>query len=407
MLAKKDLSINLSNREPLRNEIWNGPIRRGAFCDNLRPYQICINCVMDTTDPEIKFNIEGLCSYCIKISNFKHNKIAQSFNNVSLMKILNNIKLNRKSGQDYDCIIGLSGGIDSSYLAVKTKEWGLKPLAVHIDTGWNTNIANENITKVLNYVRTDLYTKVIDWSELRNTQVAYLKSGIANVDIPQDHLIFKTIYDISKELKIKCILSGSNYSSESVLPEEWGYDAMDGYQIKNIINIFGQDDSNHIKPMTYYDFYVNKSIVQKIQTVSPLNYITYSKNFAEKFLSTKIGWESYGEKHYESIWTKYFQGYFLPYRFGYDKRKAHYSSLILSNQISRSNALKRLSSSSLSETTLHHLENFICNKLEINSEYLEFLKNIPLSHFSDYRNQSHLKNYYALVSSKVHKLLTF
>jgi hypothetical protein len=216
-------------------------------------------------------------------------------------------------------------------------------------------------------------------------------------------VIFRTIYDICKEFRIQFILSGSNYASESILPEEWGYDAMDGYQIKKIIQQFGKNNTHHIDPLSYLNFYFSKSMFQGIRTFSPLNFVEYSKDDAIKFLNAQTGWQNYGEKHYESIWTKYFQGYFLPYRFGYDKRKAHYSSLILSRQISRDKAFDLLAESSFTQENLLQAERFICNKLEITSEELNYFKNIPLSHYSDYKNKKQSRSVYSTLSAQVQK----
>lgn len=302
-------------------------------------YKRCTLTIMDTSDPLITFDSNGVSSH---VKYFQDSVIPawgiyQKDNDIK--KVINHIKSRKIANSNYDCIAGISGGVDSSYLVYRLKDWGLKTLLVHIDAGWNSKLAVENIYKVVEYSGFDLETLVIDWEEFRKVQIAFLKSGVANQDIPQDHVFISGLYQIAKKNKIRSIISGSNYATESILPTAWGYDASDRDHIKDICIKHGAGRAYRRIPTTrLYDLLITYPMIYKIKTYSLLNNINYSKGRAIKELS-EIGWVYYGGKHYESRWTHFFQSYYLPKRFGYDKRLAHLSSLILSKEITREEAL--------------------------------------------------------------------
>ena len=375
--------LSLQNRVPLnlREEALN-PLT-GAFCDF--PLMMrCSNCLMDTSDPTISFDDQSLCSFCIASKTWDFVKVNSEANNIKIESMVDSIKKNN-SKSEFDCLIGISGGVDSSYLALLAVDWGLKPLFVHVDAGWNTNVANQNINNLLDSINQELYTVVVDWNSVRESQIAFLKSGVANQDVPQDYLFTRHILNVARKFGVKSILSGSNMATESILPKEWGYDAQDPVHIKSIHKAFLSDNQDRIE----VDGLIKSRLIRtfgKIEVHRPLNLVPYSRNNALKTLENYCDWQNYGPKHFESRWTRYFQGYFLPLRFGYDKRKPHLSSRILSGELTKAQAEIEMSNSNYDIETLSEDEIFICNKLNLtHAAFLEF-KNLPLGHFSDYPN---------------------
>lgn len=338
---------------------------------------------MDTTDPAISFDKDGICNHCTGARKFfsastllKPEEIPPSAREA----------LGSGSKSEYDCIIGLSGGVDSSYLLVKAVQWGLRPLVVHIDAGWNSEIAVGNIFRLVERLGLDLHTEVIDWDVLRRAQIAFLKSGLANLDIPQDHVFTASLLKVAIKEGVEVILTGSNMATESILPAQWGYDSLDGKHIHGVFRRFGEGDFQNYPLFSLYQFRYKLFKKYGIRFLNPLNEIEYSKKTALSSLATDFGWQDYGGKHYESVWTKYFQGHLLPYRFGYDKRKAHLSSRIASGELSREDALAELKRPLYDKQALRLDEDFIASKLEIDSEELRSLKEVPLRHYSDYPN---------------------
>lgn len=348
--------------------------------------QICNHCVLDDDCvPNIHFDHSGICNYC---NHFYHVISKDWFPNEigkkKLTKILNRIKDEGKN-KEYDCIIGLSGGIDSSYMTFKAKEWGLRPLVVHVDAGWNSELAVSNIEKIINYTGFDLHTEVIDWDVMRRLQLAFFKSGISNQDVPQDHIFFSTLYKYSIKHKINFSIGGGNIATESILPDIWHGPAMDAISIKDIFKRFGEGTLENYNTISFFQYYILYPFVNKLTTIRPLNFMPYNKDLAKTELG-KIGFRSYTEKHGESIFTKFFQEYYLPKKFNIDKRKAHLSSLILSNQISREKALEELKTPPHDAKEIDNTINYICKKLEItNAEFEELLK-VPNRKYEDFDN---------------------
>jgi len=360
------------------------PIKKAAFVSDTKPYQVCARCVMDTTDPHITFDEKGECSHC---QYFDNNVTPNWFPNEEGQQKLEDMISRVKAygvGKEYDSIIGLSGGIDSSYIAVKVAEWGLRPLVVHVDAGWNSELAVENIKQIVSRLGFDLVTHVVNWQEMRDLQRAFLRSNLANQDVPQDHAFFAALYSYAVKAKIKYVISGSNYATESVLPQSWGYNAMDVTHLTEIHKSFGERKLKTFPRVSAFDFYINYPRIKKMEVLAPLNFISYNKEDAIRILEQDYGWRYYGGKHYESRWTRFFQGFYLPHKFGYDKRKAHLSSLVVAKQISREEAVVELSKPLYSDSDAMSDKEFVAKKLGFTANELDELIAAPPRHYSEF-----------------------
>lgn len=358
----------------------------------MRPYQICTNCVMDTTDSAIQFDVKGVCDHC----NTYYTKTLPFWDTsetgfAQLQKVVESIKTAGK-GKEFDCIIGMSGGIDSSYLVYAAKEiLGLKPLVFHVDAGWNSQIAVNNIERIVDNLGLDLYTEVIDWEEMKDLQLAYFKAGVPHIDTPQDHAFFATMYNFASKYKVKYILTGANYSTECVRnPIEWMYYQSDVIQLKDIHKKFGTRPLKKY-PLTsilWHKLYL--PYIKGIKVVKPLNNVSYIKSEAMQLLQDKFGWQPYPQKHFESRFTKFYESYWLPKKFGYDVRKVQYSSLILTNQMTREQALEKLKQPPYDESTIHQDFEFIANKLGITERELQTYFDAPNKTYKDYASQENI-----------------
>lgn len=372
--------------------IDGSPITKAAFVPNGKPYQICKRCVMDTTDPEIHFDESGVCNHC----HYFDKAILAAWptpeeGKIKLEAMISEIKEYGK-GKKYDCILGISGGIDSSYCATRIAEWGIRPLVVHVDAGWNSELAVMNIEQICKRLGFDLITHVVNWEEMKDLQVAFLKSNVANQDTPQDHVFFAALYAYAEKENIKYVISGSNYATESILPRAWGYDSNDAVQLKAIHRLYGSRKLKTFPTTSFYKHYYKYPRIMRMKVARPLNFIPYNKEMAIEILERDYGWRYYGGKHYESRWTRFFQAYYLPHKFGYDKRKAHLSSLILSGQMTREDALLELSKPLYNEKDLAEDKLFIAKKLGLTLGQLEELIAQDPKHFTDYPNyQVYLK----------------
>ena len=369
-------------------------------------YQICTKCVMDTTDPEISFDSDGVCSHCVEFDReTSKGWFPNEEGSKRLSEIIDVIKETGKN-QEYDCILGLSGGVDSSYLAFKMSEYGIRPLVVHVDAGWNSELAVKNIESVVSYCNFDLHTHVVDWEEMRDLHLAYLQSGISNQDVPQDHIFFSVLYHFATKNKIRYVLSGGNLSTEGIFPTSWhGGSAMDSINLKAIHKKFGSRKLKTYSTISFFKYYFWYPFFKKMRTVRPLNYMPFDKELAIKELTETIGWRSYGRKHGESVFTKIFQNYYLPKKFGYDKRLPHLSSLIVSGQMTRDEALEKLKEPLYDKGELEIDINFLCKKLRISREQFdEFLKP-PGRYYSDYKNWDRLYKITKFIQKKIQKVL--
>lgn len=353
-------------------------------------YQICTRCIMDTTDPEISFNEEGVCNHCIKFDTLiKPRWYPGSEGKIKFDGMVKNI-IKEGEGQEYDCVIGLSGGIDSSYLAyfLRTNYPQLRLLAIHIDAGWNSELAVHNIEQIVKKLNIDLHTEVINWKEMKDLQVSYLKSQLANQDVPQDHAFFSTLYRIAVEkFQIRYFLSGFNFATESILPSSWGYSAMDAKQLRAVHKQYGTVPLKEYKTVGFFKKYIYYPYIKKFQIISPLNYFPYNKEEAKKIIMDNLNWKDYGGKHHESRFTKFFQSYWLPQKFGYDKRRAHLSSLIVSGQLSREAAIEEMKQDVYTEDTLREDMEFLAKKLGFSVEEFTRIMNMPNKTFYDYPSE--------------------
>jgi N-acetyl sugar amidotransferase len=348
--------------------------------------KICKKCVMDNEgNSEITFNDQGVCNYCFEYEEkYKKRVFTNNQGTKRLIDILNKIKKSKKKNK-YDCVIGVSGGVDSTYVALKVIELGLNPLAVHLDNGWNSELAIHNIQKMLEKLDIDLYTHVIDWNEFKNLQMSFLKCSTPDGEIPTDHAITSILYQIANKLGIKYIISGNNFISEGIMPKMWAYGHIDWKYISSVHSKFG---SIPIKTFPYASlskifWYI---VARRIKLISILNYLNYDKNKAMKEIKEKLDWKYYGGKHYESNYTKFYQGYILPHKFKIDKRKLHLSALILSNQITRTKALKELKKPIYPLEDINRDVEYFRKKLNLSIDDFEKILNDKPKNFFDYPN---------------------
>jgi aminotransferase len=349
-------------------------------------YQCCSKCVMDTSDPEISFNAEGVCNHCTEFERTtSKNWFPDKEGEARWASIVERIKRSG-AGKEYDCILGLSGGVDSSYLALKMKEFGLRPLVMHVDGGWNSGLAVANIEAIVKHCNYDLHTHVVDWEEMKDLQLAYLRAGIANQDVPQDHIFFASLYHFATKNKIRYILSGGNLATEGIFPRSWHGSAMDAINLKAIHRQFGARALKNYKTISFFEYYFWYPLVKKMRTVRPFNFMLYNKAEALEELKRTVGYKPYPRKHGESVFTKLFQNYYLPKKFGYDKRRPHLSSLIVSGQLSRDQALRLLEEPLYMPDELEIDTAYFCKKLRITREEFNELVEQPNRHYTDFPN---------------------
>ena len=354
-----------------------------------KPYQICDSCVMDTTDSAISFDENGICDHCTTF--YRHIEPFCKTDDHSLNKIkrvASNIK-RLGLGKQFDCIIGMSGGIDSSYLVYLAKEkLELRPLVFHVDAGWNSQQAVNNIEQITERLDLDLYTEVIDWEEMKDLQLSFFKSGVPHIDTPQDHAFFATMYKFANKHGIKHILTGGNYSTECIRnPKEWMYFQSDVRQIKDIHKKFGTKklQSFPFTNILWHKIYL--PYFKGIKVYRPLDFIPYNKEEATQFLVDNYGYQRYAQKHFESRFTRFYESYWLPKKFGYDTRKVQYSSLIVTGQMSREEALELLKKPAYDPETIEDDIEYIANKLDITTSELMGYFNAPNKTYKDYKNQ--------------------
>ncbi|WP_374597286.1 N-acetyl sugar amidotransferase [Sphingosinicella sp.] len=354
-----------------------------------RAYRICTSCVMDTSDRMIRFDDKGVCDhcnnyYCHTLSNWHTDARGRQ----ELDRMVSAVRAAGK-GEDFDCIIGMSGGIDSSYLTYIAKaELGLRPLVFHVDAGWNSQVAVNNIERLVDGLGLDLFTEVINWEEMKDLQLAFLRSGVSHIDAPQDHAFFATMYKFATQHKVKYILTGANLSTECVRnPVEWMYYQSDSRQLRDIHAKFG---SRPLKTYPTTSILWHKlwlPYVKGIKVLKPLNYVPYIKEEAKALLIERFAWQPYPQKHFESRFTKFYESYWLPKRFGYDVRRVQFSSLILTGQMTREEAVAELEKPPYDQQAIGQEVEFVANKLGISIGELESYMALPLKSYRDYKNQ--------------------
>ncbi len=346
-------------------------------------YQQCMLSVMDTiADPDITFDDKGISNYYYEYQKSEAEKVIKGEEGrKKIEQLAAEIKEAGKNKQ-YDCIMGLSGGVDSTYIAFLAKELGLRPLAIHFDNGWNSELAIMNIENIVTRLGYDLFTNVINWEEFKDLQLAYLKASVVDIEAITDHAIFASMYKLAGEKGITHILSGTNVQTENTLPKSWIFSKSDHINIKAIHKIYGNLSLNTFpfmdnKVKRYYQE------IKGVHSVSFLNYINYNKKQVKALIQRELGWRDYGGKHYESIWTRFYQGYILPKKFNIDKRKAHLSDLIFSGQITKTEALEELRKSPYDDQQLKIDYDFVLKKFNLSKQEFEKLLDAPQqSHYN-------------------------
>jgi hypothetical protein len=355
---------------------------------------VCQRCVMDSSDKKIVFSTTG-CNHCDKaMIDFK--KLESTSSEISF-EMRHEMLRQQSLGNRF--LMGLSGGVDSSYLLSRLVEWGLRPVIFHVDGGWNRPEAVKNVFNLGKEFDLEIRTRIIDWKSMSDLQVAFLKSGLINQDMPQDHAFFSLLYSEARRLKISNIISGWNFQTESILPIDWTDSPMDKKIIQKVSSRYGTMSTRKYPTTSYFQMYFLDPYVNKIKVWKPLSYLNFNRVEAIQNLE-KIGWENYGNKHEESTFTQYFQGYYLPNRFGIDKRKAHLSSLIVSKQISREFALQTLDNPAIPDSNITFLRNYIALKLEIDIAELTYFENMPRITGENLATNQNLKNIGKFVLNK-------
>jgi N-acetyl sugar amidotransferase len=345
--------------------------------------QQCAQCLLDTgDDPFITFNSQGVCNYCLQYARDEANFVRKGKEGEKMLEsVVNEIKVAGKN-RKYDCVIGISGGVDSTYLAYQAKKLGLRPLAVHFDNGWNSELAVKNIENIVSRLNLDLYTLVVDWDEFRDLQLAFFKASVIDIELVTDHVMLATLYKLAIKNNVKYILSGHNIVTESVLPQHWYHNKRDHIHLRAINKLFG---TQPLKTIPYIHSWL-KFLVEwkRIKTVSFLNYMPYNKKEVKEFIMRELGWRDYGGKHYESVFTRFYQGYILVKKFGVDKRKAHLSNLICSGQITRDEALAELEKPPYDPELQQQDYDFVIKKLKVSAEEFEAIMQLPAKKHTDY-----------------------
>jgi len=349
-----------------------------------RPFQQCAISVMDTiSDPNITFDEQGVCNYYHQYKKAEEKEVfTGEAGKTKLAEMVDKIKASGK-GKPYDCITGVSGGVDSTYLTLQAKKLGLRPLVVHFDNGWNSELAVMNIHNIISKLEFDLFTLVVDWNEFKDIQLAYLKASVVDIEAITDHAIIGTLYKLAVEHDIKYILSGSNIVTEFVLPSYWIWSKSDHVNIKAIHKAHG---TVPLKTFPFFskrhkEYYIR---VKGIETVSLLNYMPYEKSAVKKVITEELDWRDYGGKHYESVFTRFYQGYILPEKFKIDKRKAHLSTLIFSGQITKEDALEELKKPIYDAAQLRTDYEFVLKKFNLTDVEFKAIMSLPRREHSDY-----------------------
>ncbi len=344
---------------------------------------------MDTTDSKITFGPDGVCDHCdIFYRDILPNWRTGDRGRRELNELSAKIKRAGR-GKDFDCIIGMSGGIDSSYLTyIAKEELGLKPLVFHVDAGWNSQEAVNNIERLVDKLGLDLYTEVIDWEEMRDLQLAFFKAGVPHIDTPQDHAFFATMYQFAEQHRVKYILTGANLSTEGIRnPLEWMYYQSDSIQLLDIHQKHGARPLVKFPVTSIRRHKIYLPYIKGIRVARPLNYVSYIKQDAINLLVQKFGWQPYPQKHFESRFTRFYEGYWLPKKFGYDTRKVQYSSLIVTGQMTRREALEKLERPALDPDTIRQEFEYVATKLGVSWADLQGYMDAPNKTYKDYRSQ--------------------
>lgn len=345
-------------------------------------YRICKRCLMDTSDPEIVFDEQGVCNHCHDYDRLIAQKAISGNAGQEYLKVQVEKMKRDGRGKPYDCLIGVSGGVDSTYVAYLVKKMGLRPLAVHMDNGWDSELAVRNIEQALKRLGIDLYTEVLDWEEFKDLQVAFLKASTPDSEIPSDHAIWAVLGDTADRLRVRYIVSGFNVRTETHLPRAWSYGHFDWKYIRSVYHQFGR--GSRLKTFPHIGFFTYYRRLLTHRRVDILNYIDFDKAQAMQVLEDELGWRYYGGKHFESIYTRFYQGYILPEKFGFDKRRSHLSSLVCSGELTRAAALDELGKPTYAPAMQEEDREYVIKKLGLNDEEFNRIMSAPKKTFWEY-----------------------
>ncbi|ANS84203.1 hypothetical protein VSVS12_00386 [Vibrio scophthalmi] len=365
----------------------------------MKEVKICKKCVMDTTDAKLSFDDNGVCDHCnTYLKDILPRWNPEGLDESSLYRLAEQIKKDGQ-GKDFDCIMGMSGGVDSSYLLyLAVEKLGLRPLVFHVDAGWNSQEAVHNIERMVDGLGLDLYTEVINWEEMKDLQLSFFKAGVSHIDTPQDHSFFATMYKFASKHGVKNILTGGNYSTECIRnPLEWMYYQSDSRQLKDIHAKFGTSPLKEYPVTNILWHKVYLPYFKGIKVIRPLDFMVYNKEDATKLLEDKFGYQRYPQKHFESRFTRFYEGYWLPQKFGYDTRKVQFSSLILTGQMTRDEALEELNRPAMTDLQVRQEFEYIANKLCISVEELQGYFNAPNKSYTDYKSMQGIYDFGAKV----------
>lgn len=358
-------------------------------------YRQCEVTVMDNiADPDIHFDNEGVCNYVHEYHKDLRDNVPE-FPEPILSQLIDKIKADGK-GKPYDCLTGISGGVDSSFLIHKAKEWGLRPLIVHFDNGWNAEVAVGNINRIISKTGFELYTLVVDWEEFRDLQLSYIKAGVVDLEVPTDHAIYATWHRLSRKFNIRYVLNGNNFLTESIMPPSWIFNKSDAVNLTSIHKQYGT------RKLSTYPIYkpldqLLYTVFFKVDVVKPLNLLPYNKSKAKEVLKNEFGWVDYGGKHYESFYTKFYQAFILPEKFHIDKRKAHLSNLILSGEITKQQAIEELKVPLYTDNELRMDKEYFLKKLGLEETFFKQYLSSPRVPHQQFGLQPFLKDRYPIL----------
>lgn len=363
---------------------WNRRKGDYLFADRSTNYRICARCIMDTSDSEIVFDEHGVCSHCQAFAQAMKTCVFTGEDARQRLEVIVEQIKREGHGKRYDSILGLSGGVDSSYTAHVVAQYGLRPLAVHMDNGWNSEQAVRNVENIVKKLSLDLHTEVLDWDEFKNLQLAFLRASTPDSEIPTDHAIVATLYKLAAKFKVRWLPEGSNVATEMMVPATWSHGHSDWRYIRNLNDMFGGRPLKTYPHYTYFDYLVKLPKIQKIARFPILNYLPYQKTAAMDVLKREFGWEYYGGKHYESIYTRFYQGYILPVKFGFDKRRSHISCLINNGELTREDALREIEKPAIEPQQLREDRAFVLKKFGLTEREFEDIMALPRKTFWDY-----------------------
>jgi N-acetyl sugar amidotransferase len=356
-------------------------------------YRLCQTTVMDNiADPDIRFDEKGICNYYYEYQQAASQLPQGEKAREELARIVDKIKKDGK-GKHYDCLIGLSGGVDSTYVALLARQFGLRPLAVHLDNGWDSELAVKNVENIITKLGFDLYTLVVNWEEFKDIQLSYLKASVVDIEVVSDHAIFATMHRLAKQHDTGYIISGTNVVTEYIMPPSWIFQKMDYANLKDIHGRYGRV---RLKTYPTFDFkkYVYYSAILRLNAISILNYVPYNKAEVKEIIKKELDWRDYGGKHYESVFTKFYQAYILPEKFHIDKRKAHLSTLICSGQLGREEALKALDGPIYPPSELKTDMEYVRKKFGLTEKEFQEIMDLPIRKHSDFKTDKKLKQAY-------------